>query len=160
MGGLAAYFGVTSDEIDDAIEQQLTLSPALSATEKDQTIKARRGQGIFRSNVLGYENTCRLTGITNPSLLIASHIKPWRSCENAHERLDGNNGLMLTPDVDLLFDRGLITFQDHGLLVTSNRIEKSDLQRLGIPSSVADPKPFSVGQRAYLTYQRQNVFIA
>ena len=158
-GEFITAFGVTSDEIDDAIEQQLALSPALSATEKDQAIKARRGQGIFRSNVLARETSCRLTGITNPSLLIASHIKPWRSCESSHERLDGDNGLMLTPHVDLLFDRGLITFQDQGLLVVSKHIENADLQKLGISPILANPKPFSLGQLTYLNYHRENIFI-
>ena len=94
------------NEIDELIEQQLLVSELLSATEKVQVIKARRGQGIFRTNVQQYENACRVTGIESGFLLIASHIKPWRSCVSSTERLDGNNGLLLTPHVDRLFDRG------------------------------------------------------
>jgi putative restriction endonuclease len=153
-------FGATTEEIDDAIEKQLAGSPALSATEKEQTIKARRGQGCFRANVLLRESGCRLTGITNPLLLIASHMKPWRACVDSHERLDGDNGLMLTPDADLLFDRGLITFYDQGLLLVSSRIEKDDLTKLGISSNASNAKPFNLRQREYLTYHRKYVFIA
>jgi predicted restriction endonuclease len=58
--------------------------------------------------------------LTAPSdaYLIASHIKPWRSANN-QERIDGSNGLLLAPHVDLLFDRGLISFTDEGSLLVS-----------------------------------------
>jgi hypothetical protein len=65
--------------------------------------------------------------VTNPWLLIASHIKPWRSCETATERLDGANGLMLTPDVDRLFDRGMISFSDDGAVLVSPALPAEDL---------------------------------
>src|SRR5690606_13635344 len=100
-------------------------------TVKKTVILARRGQGKFRSNVEAVESACRLTGITNPSLLIASHIKPWRHCSTAGERLDGMNGLLLTPDADLLFDRGFISFADSGEVLVSPRVDHSDLRRLG-----------------------------
>jgi predicted restriction endonuclease len=70
-----------------------------------------------------------MTGIANPTLLKASHIKPWRA--PAAERLDGMNGLLLTADADLLFDRGFISFSDEGEVLVSPRVEASDLRRLG-----------------------------
>ncbi|MFE8730531.1 HNH endonuclease, partial [Aeromonas hydrophila] len=82
----------------------------LNATEKQQLVKSRRGQGIFRANLEKVELACRVTGVTNTALLIASHIKPWSRCANNAERLDGNNGLLLSPHIDKLFDRGWITF--------------------------------------------------
>ncbi|WP_430691563.1 HNH endonuclease [Mesorhizobium vachelliae] len=133
---------------------------------------ARRGQGVFRSNVERIERSCRLTGITNPSLLIASHIKPWRNCSSAHERLDGHNGLLLTPDADLLFDRGFITFSNDGGVLVSQRVDHVDMRRLGFEHLVHEqfgfaeaPRPWgssglSGTQRRYMEYHRDEVFIS
>lgn len=156
---LASTFGAYAEELDDAVERQLSLSTALTVTEKDQVVKARRGQGLFRANVQKYERCCRLTGVSTQYLLIASHIKPWRSCENSVERLDGNNGLLLTPHVDLMFDRGLISFQDDGALIISTRIESSDLQLLGIRVGQFAKKSLNAQQVAYMTYHRANVLV-
>lgn len=156
---IASAFGSCSEELDDAVERQLTLSLALSDTEKEQVIKARRGQGLFRQNVLQYEQSCRITGITTKNLLIASHIKPWRSCATSHERLDGNNGFLLTPHVDLMFDRGLISFNDDGALIISTRMDLSDLQKLGIHADGLRPKSLNPDQRLYMGYHRASVFI-
>lgn len=157
---LATIFGNYADELDQAIERQLTISTELSATEKIQLITSRRGQGIFRFNVMETESACRLTGITNPYFLIASHIKPWRSCITSHERLDGNNGLLLTPHVDFLFDRGFITFQDDGKLRISDRMSTDDLSRFGITQTQhRKAKSFKDQQKKYLHFHRENVFI-
>lgn len=156
---LAEIFGDYATELDQAIERQLSISPELSATEISQLIKARRGQGIFRANVRKFEQSCRLTGIANPLLLIASHIKPWRACRDSLERLDGNNGLLLTPHVDLLFDRGFISFTDEGALLVSPKIPDNDMTGLGIEISKISPRIFNPQQRGYLDYHRSNVFI-
>ena len=156
---LASSFGTYAEELDDAVERQLSLSAALTITEKSQVVKARRGQGIFRANVQQFEPYCRLTGVSTDYLLIASHIKPWRSCENSAERLDGNNGLLLTPHVDLMFDRGLISFYDDGDLLISTRIDRSDLQLLGLRIGQFVRKDLNPRQVAYMTYHRANVFV-
>src|SRR3546814_904603 len=83
--------------MEDAVERRLVADATLDETTRRTLIRARRGQGAYRDSVHAIERACRLTGITNPALLIASHIKPWRLCEAASERLDGMNGLMLTP---------------------------------------------------------------
>ena len=64
---------------------------------------------MFRSNVLLREGACRVTGVDEPRHLKARHIKPWRHAPDA-ERLDGANGLLLSPHIDHLFDEGYITF--------------------------------------------------
>jgi hypothetical protein len=71
------------------------------------------GQGLFKERVSRIERACRITFVDNPTHLIASHIKPWRESTN-EERLHEGNGLLLTPTVDHLFDRGFISFQDSG----------------------------------------------
>jgi hypothetical protein len=94
-------------------------------------------------------------------LLKASHIKPWRSCANNHERLDGYNGLLLAPHVDHLFDRGYISFADDGELWVSSRIDLRQLELMGVRTSPAvNVGPFSAEQRSYLAYHRENVFLS
>lgn len=156
---LASIFGDTIEQLDEAIERQLSISPELSLTEVTQLIKARRGQGQFRVNVQRVEKACRLTGIESSYLLFASHIKPWRSCDDSYERLDGNNGLMLTPHVDLLFDRGFISFDNGGDILISPKMIAQDLTRLGLNLGNFIPRQFSPGQCKYLDYHRKSVFI-
>jgi hypothetical protein len=135
-------------------------------------IAARRGQGVFRANLQKIEKACRLTGITTPSLLKASHIKPWRACEAAQERLDGMNGLLLTPDADHLFDRGFISFEVGGEVRISPRVDREDLRRLGFDQLVFEATgmmeapadwrtdSFLPQQRAYLNYHRNEVYLS
>ena len=78
---------------------------SIPETVRQQLAQARVGQGLFRSNVLHIEKVCRVTGVSDPNFLIASHIKPWKVSDNA-ERLDGSNGLMLAPHIDRLFEKG------------------------------------------------------
>jgi predicted restriction endonuclease len=77
------------------------------------------------------EERCRITGVTNAVHLIASHCKPWRDSTN-EERLNGENGLLLTPSIDHLFDRGFIGFEDNGELIVSPVAHKPSLRRMGI----------------------------
>jgi hypothetical protein len=165
-------FQIVKDELDERAEIGIRSDLTLEATVKEAVIQARRGQGKFRENVRAVERSCRLTGISNPSLLIASHIKPWRSCRSAEERLDGMNGLFLTPDADLLFDRGFITFEDDGDIRVSPRFDQNDLRRLGLGdrawiqlgfSEAEAPwksKAFMDAQRGYLAYHRSQVYVA
>lgn len=142
----------------DAIEADIKAS-ALENTEKLQLVKSRRGQGLFRSNLEAIEPACRVTGVTNKALLIASHIKPWSKCDNNTERLDGNNGLLLSPHIDKLFDRGWITFTDAGdLLCAEPSIEQALLQwGINLPSNVGI---FSPKQAKFLSYHRDIIFRA
>jgi hypothetical protein len=123
-----------------------------SATVRLQLSNARIGQGAFRKRVLAMEPACRVTGIATASLLKASHIKPWRESTNA-ERLDGANGLMLAPHIDLLFDRHLISFTDNGRLVVSKKLDDAVLRGWHITDS-AISSPFNARQRFYLATHR------
>ncbi len=67
-------------------------------TEAERLVVQRIGQDIFREGLMAYwAGRCPLTGITEPALLRASHIKPWARCETDTERLDVHNGLLLCP---------------------------------------------------------------
>jgi len=137
----------TIDEISDA---------NIESTEKDQLIKARKGQGKFRQSVEKIESRCRVTGVSKKNLLIASHIKPWKVSSNL-ERLDGHNGFLLSPHVDKLFDQGWITFLANGKLVcASNEIIKI-LSQWGI-SSLMNVGTFSQKQAEYLSYHKENIY--
>ena len=91
-GANSLNFQVVSELLDDIVERRIAADLELEDTIRTSVIQARRGQGKFRANVEAVERACRLTGITNPTLLIASHIKPWRLCNTAqrtpgrHER--------------------------------------------------------------------------
>src|SRR5690606_13700062 len=86
---------------------------SIPETQRIQLTKARVGQGLFRKRVMHISPHCRVTGVDDPRLLIASHIKPWKDANN-FERINGHNGIMLSPHVDALFDEKLITFEEDG----------------------------------------------
>jgi predicted restriction endonuclease len=125
-------------------------------TVREQLVQARIGQGLFRSNVLRVEKSCRVTGVSNPDFLIASHIKPWKVADNA-ERLDGTNGLMLAPHIDRLFDKGFISFANDGSLLVSQKLPESVLKAWSITVS-AIKKPLSPSQQVFMQYHREHVF--
>ena len=120
----------------------------ISRYEETQLVNARNGQGIFRANVERIENKCRLTNVVNKRFLIASHIKPWRKCTD-EEKLDGNNGLLLSPHVDKLFDRGWISLTDNGEIICANiEVEEiMEMWNLDIDAFVGD---FNEKQKNYL----------
>lgn len=145
------------ERVQARIEAEVLSQPGLAETEKLALMKSRRGQGKFRDLVLSQEPACRVTGVDNPSLLIASHIKPWARCSSHEERLDAENGLMLTPTIDHLFDKGFISFSDDGLLLVSPKLSETDRSRLGIDSQRV-VGAFRGRQRVYLAYHRNEIF--
>lgn len=131
----------------------------LPETEREAVVMARRGQGIFKQRVMRIERSCRITGVTREEHLRASHCKPWRDASN-EERLDGENGLLLTPTIDHLFDRGFIGFEDNGDLLVSPVADASSLVRMGIdPKKTRNVGTFAIGQRRYLSFHRENVLL-
>lgn len=100
--------------------------------EKEARTKARIGQGQFRKDVLAiWNNTCPVTGVNSPNLLIASHIHSWLLSDN-DEKVDGYNGFPLSPNADKLFDKGLISFANDGSLLVSPHLSTTTLTALGI----------------------------
>lgn len=112
-------------------EQEIVAMKTLEETTKATLVMARRGQGLFRSRVKAIETKCRVTGVSSENFLIASHIKPWKDSDNL-ERLDGNNGLFLSPHVDRLFDGGFISFQKSGEMLVSPQLDHSVLENWSI----------------------------
>lgn len=133
---------------------------SIPPTERQAIIMARRGQGTFKEAVMQFEKQCRITKVDRIEHLRASHIRPWRDCDDHRQRLDGSNGLLLTPSIDHLFDRGFISFENNGELLISRVGHKESLERMGIETSrVVRVGQFSEGQREYLDFHRDQVFL-
>jgi putative restriction endonuclease len=146
------------EESEGEIEQALRNRTDLAETEKLQLVKSRRGQGVYRQNLESFERSCRITGVVNLRYLRASHIKPWRASTN-FEKLDGNNGLLLSPHIDHLFDQGFISFANDGELLVSPKADPDTLIRWGIEPE-RNCKPFRLEQQPYLAFHREFVFKA
>ena len=92
-------------------------------TEIERLVVQRVGQDIFRDRLMRYwDGKCPLTGISDPTLLRASHIKPWSLCDSDAERLDVHNGLLLSALWDAAFDSGLVSFDDDGVPLFSPKL--------------------------------------
>lgn len=155
----ARSVGVVRD-VDHAVELELLNDPSLDSTTKQRLTASRVGQGVFKERIYEFESACRLTRVTTPSFLVASHIKPWRLCLSAFERLDGANGLLLTHHVDFLFDRGFISFADDGSVLVSPRASLEDFKLLGLDAACSAPGArFHCRQLKYLEFHRQNIFL-
>ena len=141
-----------------ALDQEILSQPTVSETEKQALVLARRGQGLFRNRVRAFEPQCRVTGVSSDRLLIASHIKPWKGSTN-DERLDGNNGLFLSPHIDKLFDSGLISFSQRGEVYVSPDLDSEVLAKWKIDPT-NNVGPFSPDQTYFLRYHREMVFQA
>ncbi|SFF17943.1 HNH endonuclease [Sulfitobacter brevis] len=144
------------EELEVEVERVILNRTDLSETEKLQLVKSRRGQGIYRKNLEGFEKVCRITGVRNLRHLRASHIKPWRA-STTFEKLDGNNGILLSPHVDHLFDQGFISFADDGTLLTSTDVDFDTLALWGIKpeGNFGDFRP---EQLPYLDFHREVIF--
>jgi predicted restriction endonuclease len=141
------------------LEERVASDTSIRETDREAIIRARRGQGIFKQRVMQIERRCRITGVDNPIHLVASHCKPWRDSTN-EERLNGENGLLLTPSIDHLFDRGFIGLEDSGCLVVSPVAHLPSLERMGIDTRDAvNVGGFTEGQRQYLDFHRNSVLL-
>jgi putative restriction endonuclease len=144
---------------EDHVRESIERDPTLPETQRQAVIQARRGQGLFRQRVSMVEKRCRITGVSNPEHLRASHCKPWRDSSN-EERLDGENGLLLTPSIDHLFDRGFISFEGTGALLLSPVAHAASLERMGVKTGeLVNVGAFAEGQRRYLEWHQEYVFL-
>jgi putative restriction endonuclease len=154
---IAALESFVTDAMEELkAEAKIQTRTDIATTEKVQLIKARRGQGLFKSRVELIEDRCRITDVRRPEHLIASHIKPWRTSTD-EEKLDGHNGLLLAPHIDHLFDRGSIAFTDNGQVLVASTLAPEILAKWSIDQTqlVGD---FTNMQCRYLEYHRDIVF--
>lgn len=155
---ISFYFTNGNNTLDQDLDS-IYNNKDLSDTEKLRDVLCRLGQGAFRDNLLTYwDNCCAVTGCKNKEVLKASHIKPWSKCISAKERLDKYNGLLLSPNLDALFDKGLITFTSDGSIKISNKLTKQDMKMLGIGQEMAIKKDLTKQHIEYLDFHNQHVF--
>ncbi|MGF9888809.1 HNH endonuclease [Priestia megaterium] len=137
------------------LQKDLESPIILDKTEKEAIVKARIGQSIFKKTLLAVEKKCRLCGVSDERLLVASHIKPW-SQSNPKERLDVDNGLLLCPNHDALFDKGHISFDEDGLILISDSLDKHSKIFLNINETMNIR--MKERQRQYMRWHRENIF--
>ena len=123
------------------------------STEVERIAKQRVGQDIFRASLEDYwGGCCPITGISDRTLLRASHTKPWAECATDEERLDVYNGFLLAVHIDAAFDAALMTFDTDGAILLSPRL--SDKAKTLLKSG-ADRERIAEGHQPYLAFHRQ-----
>ncbi len=124
-------------------------------TERKGLVTSRVGQGYYRQEILKkWDGKCSVTNCQISDILISSHIKSWRD-SNDSERLDPDNGILLSPSVDSLFDKHLISFVDDGSMVVSSKITEADLNSIGLSSDMKIK--VTEGMKKYLAYHRSKL---
>lgn len=138
--------------------QQLIAAASIESTETERLVKQRIGQSVYRKALLTlWDGRCAVTDLAAPELLRASHARPWAQCESDRQRLDPFNGLLLTPNLDALFDQGWISFQGDGAMIVS------PLPNASVRACLIDGLPdrlrwVSAEHLPYLAFHRDNVF--
>ncbi len=154
LNALLEYIAALEEDADVFFFLGTINNPLLSSTTKQEMLNVRIGQQRFRKLVLDmWGHRCAITGASQ--FITASHIKPWSVSDNS-ERLDPFNGLALSPVYDKAFDVGLISFDDEGKILISNRLAK-DAPLLGI-SGQEHIKELNFLHKKYLSYHRQERF--
>ncbi|MFD2924485.1 HNH endonuclease [Halobacillus naozhouensis] len=141
------------------LESIITTAPEqinITETEQEQLIKSRIGQSTFKKALLNIEKKCKLCGVSDERFLVASHIKPW-SQSNNQERLDVNNGLLLCPNHDTLFDKGYVSFDKDGTIMISDSLDEATKVFLNINETMNYKMHES--QQQYIKWHREYMFI-
>lgn len=125
------------EEITRKIEEECA---NLEGQDVDAVVKRRVGQGVFRNSLLDdFGMACCMTGLKNSRLLIASHIVPWSKSAPA-QKLDPENGLLLSVSMDALFDKGLISFSSTGSILIGNDLNAEAVEILGLEREFVLPE--------------------
>lgn len=129
---------------------------------KTVQVNVRVGQRFFRKAVLSaYREKCCITGLSDPRLLIASHIIPWKADDK--NRLNPSNGLCLSALHDKAFDIGLISLNSDFRVIVSPSIQiyNDDFLRRSIlhyaGHAVAQPDKFRP-QMDFISYHREHIY--
>lgn len=121
---------------DEVALEELLENYDLRESEMLALVKVRIGQSNYRQQLIQRWGGCSVTGCKLTEFLIASHIHAWASCESADERWDPDNGLLLTPSLDKLFDRGLIGFDDNGYVVIHPHLARGQMHYFGVDQNI------------------------
>ena len=162
-------FKVVSLNISDSYLQQQAVADiktdykvatetSLNAIDREILTRSRGfAQRLFRGNLFRlWDGACAVTGVREPKVLKASHIKPWTKSE-VIEKVDHFNGLLLIPNLDSLFNEGLISFKDDGDVMVSNKLDREDGRRMCITDSLHLKQVFTE-TKPYLDFHRSMLF--
>ena len=149
-----------SEEYNDKIEVVENIDKEVDTLgilgeERLAYIKVRVNQSVFREQLLRRYKHCCLCNVSDEALLRASHIKPW-SESNANEKLDVDNGLILCPNHDVLFDQGFISFNDEGKILISDILSENDRMFMNVNPNMEIK--LTEGNKEYMYYHRKKIF--
>ena len=120
------------EQIHSAFEEEEADYNMPNETERKGLVTSRVGQGAYRKSILfRWEFKCAVTNYSKNEILIASHILPWKDSNN-DQRLDVNNGILLSPTYDALFDQHLISFENNGKIILSDSLLKTNYSEIGV----------------------------
>lgn len=142
---------IMAESIENEIEKM-----HLVGETREAVVKQRVNQGVFRDKLLSKYKKCKLCQVDCEKLLVASHIKPW-SDSSPEERLDVDNGFLMCPNHDRLFDRGYISFADDGEIMISSKLTEKNRVFLNVRAD--DTVELTQKNRLYLKYHRENIFL-
>ena len=114
-------------------------------------------QRLFRGNLLRlWEGACAVTGVREPRVLRSSHIKPWAEA-TVQEKVDHFNGLLLVPNLDSLFNEGLISFKNDGRMLVSTDWRPDDQRRMHVTTEL-HLRSVHAESQPYLEFHRDVLF--
>ena len=152
----------TAQELKELRNQETTFERYLEehyvkGEDREVLTKQRVNQGFFREALLRIKprKKCVLCEVSAPSLLIASHIKPW-AVSDGEERVDPDNGFLMCPNHDKLFDLGFISFDNEGNILVSEELSETDRTFMFVNPDAQIP--LTEGNRKYLKYHRESIF--
>jgi len=142
----------TTEIVSEPVAPLKTQKPNI--TQRSGLVNSRVGQGAYRKSILHrWSYRCAATGFNDTRILIASHIQPWKDSSD-EQRLDVDNGILLSPDFDALFDKHLISFASSGKIILGSEIEKNSMGLLGITGK-EKIDDLTEGNKQYLNFHNQ-----
>ena len=143
---------------EEPVDYAVLSEAGMNSIDRAVTTKSRGiAQRLFRGNLLRlWQGSCAVTSAQEPRVLRSGHIKPWAD-SNVQEKVDHFNGLLLIPNLDALFNEGLISFQNDGRMLVSQDWRTDDKRRMHITPDLHLRTVHSESCR-YLEYHRDVVF--
>lgn len=139
----------------DNIELSL-FNKKILETEAINFVKSRIGQNLFRQRVIfRWNGECAVTKFNHTRALVASHILPWSESDN-FQRLDTENGILLSPTYNSLFDLHLISFENNGKIILSDNIPIKTFNTIKV-NGLETINGLSQGNKDYLELHRNNL---
>ncbi len=154
--GVIIDYPIEQIKTTDITASNNKLSDTPKVTEREGLVTSRVGQGAYRKSILfRWEFKCAVTSYTKKEILIASHIVPWKisTCE---ERLDVDNGILLSPIYDALFDQHLISFENSGKIILSQSLSNTNYGLIGVDGN-EKIRNLSTGNIPYLERHREKL---